>query len=475
MTAINIIWFRQDLRLLDNPALVAAAKNGSVLPIYILDDENSGNWKMGAASRWWLHQSLTELDKALDHKLWVFAGDPKQILPELVQSQNAEGVYWNRCYEPWRTERDERIKSQLEESGTKAINFNGSLLWESWQNLKADGTPYKVFTPFYRNGIANGVDTDAVVAECPSLNLANCEQGSDKLAALNLMPSIPWYSGFTEYFQPGESGAAEKLERFIDAGISNYKAGRDYPALENVSRLSPHLHFGEISPHRVWNAAESAAQFNAAGAQAEHFQRELAWREFSYSLLYHFPTLTEENLNPRFNEFPWHEDDALLQQWQRGETGYPLVDAGMRELWTTGYMHNRVRMVVGSFLVKNLLQHWHAGARWFWDCLLDADLPNNTCSWQWVAGCGADAAPYFRVFNPITQSQKFEAEAYIRRYVPELAKLPDRYIHEPATAPSAELAAADIELGKTYPHPNVDLKVSRQRALDAYQTIKSES
>ncbi|MCG8413462.1 MAG: DNA photolyase family protein [Pseudomonadales bacterium] len=473
MTAINIVWFRQDLRLKDNPALVAAAQNGLVLPIYILDDENSGNWKMGAASRWWLHQSLTELDKSLGHNLWILAGDPRQLLPELAQTHKAEAVYWNRCYEPWRTERDRKIKSTLEAAGTPAKSFNGSLLWEPWQNLKTDGTPYKVFTPFYRNGIAGGVDSHSVISEQAPLKLVDCQQTDDKLAKLDLMPSIPWYAGFTEHFNPGEVGAEDKLQRFIETGISNYKAGRDYPALNNVSRLSPHLHFGEISPHRIWNEAESAAQFDGAAVQAEHFQRELAWREFSYSLLYHFPTLTEDNLNPRFDEFPWHHDDELLQQWQRGETGYPLVDAGMRELWATGYMHNRVRMVVGSFLVKNLLQHWHTGAHWFWDCLLDADLPNNTCSWQWVAGCGADAAPYFRVFNPITQSQKFEAEAYIRRYVPELAKLPDKYIHEPSKAPGVELAAANVELGKNYPQPIVDLKASRERALSAYQTIKA--
>lgn len=468
----TLLWFRQDLRLQDNPALQAAARPGAVLPVYILDDSNSGDWAMGAASRWWLHNSLSRLSEQLNNRLIVLSGDPLKIIPQLMHAHGIEAAYWNRCYEPWRIKRDSKLKKLLEDSGKQVHSFNGSLLWEPWTRLKSDGEPYKVFTPFYKNAVAIGVELESILGVKPALRIADAEVHDTSIDRLKLMPDITWYEGFEAVFTPGESGAWEKMERFIEKGIYNYRQGRDYPAMENVSRISPHLHFGEIAPHRIWQLADVAGHRNGCEAQAEYFQRELAWREFSYSLLYHFPTLTKENMNPRFDDFPWLEDRELLRQWQRGMTGYPLVDAGMRELWTTGYMHNRVRMVVGSFLVKNLMQHWIHGARWFWDCLLDADLPNNTCSWQWVAGCGADAAPYFRVFNPITQSQKFGAEDYIRRHLPELAALPDKYIHEPYTAPESELAAAGIKLGVDYPAPIVDLRASRERALDAYKSLK---
>ena len=468
----TILWFRQDLRLQDNPALRQAAAEGKVLPLYILDDHNTNDWSMGAASRWWLHESLGKLNAQLDDKLWILSGDPIRVIPELMQSKGINSIHWNRCYEPWSIKRDSKLKSLLDAKELTATSHNGSLLWEPWTRLKKDGEPYKVFTPFYKNAISVGTEIDSILGETPALDLADCEQDKNKLTNLNLLPSIKWYASFAETFTPGETGAWEKMEAFIENGVHNYKKGRDYPALNSVSRISPHLHFGEIAPHRVWKQAEEAGNLAGCEAEAEHFQRELAWREFSYSLLYHFPTLTEANLNERFDSFPWLEDSELLKAWQQGKTGYPLVDAGMRELWTTGYMHNRVRMIVGSFLVKNLMQHWQHGARWFWDCLLDADLPNNTCSWQWVAGCGADAAPYFRIFNPLTQSQKFEAAPYIRRYVPELATLSDKAIHEPAILSEAELSQAGIELGTTYPFPIVDLKASRERALEAYQSIK---
>lgn len=471
-SSTTILWFRQDLRLQDNPALRIAAAEGRVLPLYILDDHNANDWSMGAASRWWLHNSLEKLNAQLDGKLWVFSGDPIQIIPQLMESQGINSIHWNRCYEPWRIKRDSKLKSLLEADERSAISHNGSLLWEPWTRLKKDGEPYKVFTPFYKNAVSVGTEIDTILGEPPAMELADCEQDCKKIPDLNLLPSINWYEGFNESFSPGEEDAWRKMEAFIEKGIHNYKKGRDYPALNSVSRISPHLHFGEIAPHRVWKQAEEAGGLAGCETEAEHFQRELAWREFSYSLLYHFPTLTEANLNERFDSFPWLEDQELLKAWQQGVTGYPLVDAGMRELWTTGYMHNRVRMIVGSFLVKNLMQHWQHGARWFWDCLLDADLPNNTCSWQWVAGCGADAAPYFRIFNPITQSQKFEAAPYIRMHVPELAGLSDKAIHEPAIVSKSELSQAGIELGKTYPHPIVDLKASRERALEAYQSIK---
>jgi len=472
MSEPNLVWFRQDLRLEDNPALKAAANAGSVLPIYILDDENSGPWKMGAASRWWLHHSLHALNKSLKGKLWVMTGDPKQLIPRLVSEHGVKAVYWNRCYEPWRRQRDTEIKQALEADGTQVFSSKGSLLWEPWENLKSDGTPYRVFTPFYRSGISRTMDLSPLVGAPGEPKLLGCAQSDKKIDELGLLPSIPWYSAFGEHFTPGEAGAQTKLQSFLNQGITNYKAGRDFPAMENVSRLSPHLHFGEISPHRIWQESEVSAARHSKEEEGEHFQRELAWREFSYSLIYHFPELTDRNMNQRFDHFPWEHKEEFLKSWQNGLTGYPLVDAGMRELWQTGYMHNRVRMVVGSFLVKNLLQHWQEGMRWFWDCLLDADLANNTCSWQWVAGCGADAAPYFRVFNPVTQSAKFSTEPYIRRYVPELAKLSDKYIHQPNLAPQAVLDAAEVRLGENYPYPIVDLKESREQALAAYKSIQ---
>ncbi len=474
---LTVMWFRQDLRLHDNPALQDACSHGSVLPLYILDDDNVGDWPMGAASRWWLHHSLTALDADLDNKLRVMHGDPLQLLPELLQSLQQEHtqlrITWNRCYEPWRVKRDKALKKQLGEMGIEVSSHNGSLLWEPWSNLKSDDTPYKVFTPFYKNARAALPAPEQPLPRARPDKLADCSQNGDKINALALLPSIHWYEGMASAWQPGEAGAAAKLEDFLHGGISHYKDGRDYPALKSVSRLSPHLHFGEISPRQVWHAAAGESQGAGLENQIEHYQRELAWREFSYSLLYHFPTLTDENMNARFDAFPWQRQEKWLQAWQRGETGYPLVDAGMRELWETGYMHNRVRMVVGSFLVKNLMHHWRDGAEWFWDCLVDADLPNNTCSWQWVAGCGADAAPYFRIFNPLTQSAKFDADGeYIKRFVPELAKLPAKYIHDPHSAPASALKAAGIKPGKTYPEPIVDLKESREQALAAYQQVK---
>ncbi len=471
MTAAALVWFRQDLRTADNPALHAAAAAGAVLPVYILDDQHAGQHAMGAASRWWLHHSLYSFDQRLDGGLLVLAGDPVELIPQLMQDHGITSIHWNRCYEPWQITRDSRLKEKLLDLDMAVNSHNGSLIWEPWTNLKQDQTPYRVFTPFYRNGLSIGPGEEQLCGEPANLRIAAVKHPAAKIDALKLLPAIPWYEGFEQNFAPGEPGARVKLSEFLDSRLDDYRQGRDYPALEKVSRLSPHLHFGEISPQRVWQQAEAAGNNSGKEAQAEHFQRELAWREFSYALLYHFPNLITENMNARFDNFPWREDNELLQCWQRGETGYPLVDAGMRELWTSGYMHNRVRMVVGSFLVKNLMQHWSHGANWFWDCLLDADLANNSCSWQWVAGCGADAAPYFRIFNPITQSEKFNAAAYIKRYVPELAKLPDKLVHHPSIAPLHELEAAGVTIGKNYPEPIVELKASRERALAAYKSL----
>ncbi len=468
------MWFRRDLRLADNSAFATAIARGMVLPVYIFDDSKKDDWAPGAASRWWLHQSLLRLDESLGKRLQVFRGDPQQLLPRLAADHGANLVVWNRCYGPGHIEQDQRLTQALQQQGIATQSFNASLLWEPLSVLKQDGTPYKVFSAYYKQALkiphTTTIDLDSVATE----QLLECKQGDSKIDGLGLMPKINWYDNMEKTWQPGESGARQLLDDFLEHGLESYGKGRDFPAQNSVSRLSPHLHFGEISPAQVLARVEAAAAVRGIESQGEHFRRELAWREYSHYLLYHLPTMTDANMNSRFDAFPWRADKALLTAWQRGETGYPLVDAGMRELWQTGYMHNRVRMVVASFLTKNLLQHWLHGARWFWDCLVDADLANNSCSWQWVAGCGADAAPYFRIFNPVTQSQKFDPEGvYIRQYVPELAKLDNRYIHQPWTASGKILADAGVELGNNYPHPTVDLKESRERALQAYESIKN--
>jgi deoxyribodipyrimidine photo-lyase len=463
-----ILWFRQDLRLRDNPALIAAHETGRpIIPLYILDDHNSGEWKQGGASRWWLHQSLTALNASLDHKMVFKSGDPLPVLEALMKETGATKVYWNRCYEPWRIGRDKNIKEAFE--GAKS--YNGSLLFEPHTVLKDDGTPYKVFTPFYKKGCLGRAPKPREPQAAPT-DLKLCSYQGGTLDDLKLMPDIKWYEQMDKEWQPGEEGAQKRLKAFMEEGLNGYKEGRNIPAGINVSRLSPHLHFGEISPNEAWYAAQEAMIAQGCENDGQHFMSELGWREFSNSLLYHFPDLPRKNLQAKFDAFPWASDDKALLAWQKGQTGYPIVDAGMRELWQTGYMHNRVRMIVGSFLVKNLLLHWHHGEEWFWDTLLDADLANNSASWQWIAGCGADAAPYFRIFNPVTQGQKFDSNGeYVRRFVPELSQMPDKFLHNPWEAPDNVLEYAGVRLGDTYPKPIVDLKASRERALAAFKEV----
>ena len=465
-----IVWFRQDLRLHDNPALSLAAAAGRILPIYILDDETAGRHRIGGVARWWLHHSLASLDAALGGGLQLYRGRADEIIADLLERHDTSGVYWNRCYEPWRINRDSAIKTMLTEKGIPVHSENGSLLWEPWQVLKADGTPYRVFTPFFRKGCLQAAPPRPPVAPSKTLETVT-DPDALTLDDLRLLPEIRWDRKLGAHWRVGEAGARAQLERFLDDGLAGYREGRDFPARGNVSRLSPHLHFGEISPHQVWHAVSAGP----ADPDRDHFRFELGWREFSYSLLYHFPDLPEENLQPSFSAFPWEEDAAALDAWRHGRTGIPIVDAGMREMWQTGYMHNRLRMIVGSFLVKNLLQHWRFGERWFYDCLVDADLANNSAGWQWIAGCGADAAPYFRIFNPVTQGRKFDPDgSYTRRFVPELAALPDAFLFNPWEAPESVLRKSGIRLGETYPVPIVDLKASRERALAAFQSMKAE-
>ena len=382
---------------------------------------------------------------------------------------DVEEVCWNRCYEAWRIERDKTLKVHLENAGIKVSTCNGSLLWEPWTIKKEDGTRFRVFTPFFRKGCLGASAPREPQPVPEKVEYCSDLQGNDNVSFLKLLPSVRWDRKFEPYWEVGEGGGQRQFKRFIDEGLPFYKDGRNYPAKPFVSRLSPHLHFGEISPNQLWHTVRNIDENKHTG----HFCSELGWREFSYHLLYHYPQLPTKNLQERFDQFPWVENEAYLVAWQRGQTGVPMVDAGMRELWQTGYMHNRVRMIVGSFLVKNLLLHWHYGERWFWNTLVDADLANNSASWQWIAGCGADAAPYFRIFNPVIQGQKFDPHGqYVRKYVPELRHMPHQFLFNPWEAPEAVLNQADVILGQTYPAPIVDLKRSRELALEAFQTLK---
>lgn len=430
---------------------------------------------MGGASRWWLHHSLNSLNESLSGNLACFQGDARMVMRDLCAATKASAVYWNRCYEPWRIKRDTDIKSILEENGVAAESYNASLLFEPWTVKKDDGTPYKVFTPFFRRGcLGSDKQPPDPLPAIRKIDFAPRPQDSLSVDALELLPRHPrWDKKMDRHWSIGEAGAKKRLDAFLDHGLKGYKEGRNYPALDHVSRLSPHLHFGEISPRTAWHKARACMVANHAETDGDCFLSELGWREFSHSLLYYNHDLPTQALQTRFNNFPWARDDKALDRWQRGETGYPIVDAGMRELWETGYMHNRVRMIVGSFLVKDLLLHWTDGEKWFWDCLADADLANNAASWQWIAGCGADAAPYFRVFNPVGQGEKFDPKGeYVRRFIPEIAKLPDDLIHKPWEAPDLILKGAGISRGKTYPLPMVDHKAARERALTAFQSTK---
>ncbi len=469
---ISLFLFRRDLRVLDNPGLLAACQRGPVLPLCILDEKTPGPYKMGETSRWWLHHSLEKLAHDLDGALNLYVGDPLSILTELLSRYNVRHIFWNRCYEPWRIEQDTTLKTILKEKGITVESFQASLLWEPWQIKTKEDTPYRVFTPYYKKGCLQAPPPRSPLPAPKAPHYIKDEK-SIPLTSLQLRAKNGWDHKLEAHWLIGEKAAHEKMHLFLNNDVAHYKEGRDFPALGHTSRLSPHLSFGEISPHQIWHALAGVSGLEEASPSIASFASELGWREFSYYLLFHFPDLPHTNFQSKFDAFPWRADTEALQQWQQGQTGYPMVDAGMRELWQTGTMHNRVRMVVASFLVKNLRLDWRLGAAWFWDCLADADLASNSASWQWVAGCGADAAPYFRIFNPVTQGQKFDPDgAYIRRFVPEIAALPDPYLFAPWTAPIPVQRAAGVILGQTYPHPMVDLAKSRDEALKAFQLLK---
>lgn len=478
--APSLVWFRQDLRLTDQPALdLAVGAGGPVIPVFLWSPEEEAPWAPGAASRWWLHHSLGRLEAALRAKgsrLIVRRGPVGEALAGLIRETGARSVFWNRRYEPAVVERDQRLKEILRAQGVRVESGNAALLMEPWTVQNQSGRPFQVFTPFWRACLAV-LSPPAPKAAPVALRAPAAWPRSEPVEALELLPRIPWDGGLRAAWTPGEEGAGVQLDRFCQAALERYGEERDRPDLPGTSRLSPHLHFGEIGPRQVWAAVREAS--TRAGGTGDawrtgRFLTEVGWREFAHHLLFHHPETPSQPLRREFGRFPWRVDAAALKAWTTGRTGVPMVDAGMRELWATGWMHNRVRMVVGSFLVKNLLLSWEEGARWFWDTLVDADLASNTLGWQWVAGCGADAAPYFRVFNPVAQGRKFDPNGdYVRRWVPELGRLGVADIHAPWEASPSALRAAGVTLGRDYPHPVVSLSASRIAALTAFARLKT--
>ncbi len=479
VTAMNriIVWFRQDLRLSDNPALFEAARTGAeIIPLYILDDLTPGIWKPGGASKRWLYfslQSLSEDLSSLGLSLILRKGDPLDILKEVVKETKSSGIYWNRRYEPFHIEKDVAVNREFSKIGIECKNFKASLLLEPHEVSPKSGGYFKVFTPFW-NSCLKSIETEKDLP-VPSLIPYKKTIASEDLSDWKLFPRPDWGAEFDKNWTPGEKHAKKRLQTFSEKCIEEYPYHRDFPYESGTSLLSPHLHFGEISPRQIWNAVQKilASHPGPEKKQAcEKYLSEIGWREFAHHLLYRIPGLPTKPFKQNFEAFPWSDNKDFLVLWQKGKTGYPIVDAGMRQLWRIGWMHNRVRMIVASFLTKHLLIHWIEGEKWFYDTLVDADLANNAAGWQWVAGCGADAAPYFRIFNPILQSAKFDPEGkYIKKWVPELANLPTKYIHNPAEAPEEELRKAGVVLGVTYPFPLVDLAEGRKKALELYSAL----
>ena len=476
-----LLWFRRDLRLADNPAWQALINEGHTpLPVYI-HYEPDAVWQPGAASSWWLHHSLIALQKSLQKHgsdLLIFKGDPKMVLSRLLLQTGANRIAWNRRYEPAWIKHDASIRQAFEQQGCHVSSHNAALLRDPEEILKKDGTPYRVFTPFWKklHGIGPARETITSSQNYPAPDSSRITD-SMPVDSLNLLPADKRDKTFNEQWTPGEDGAWKALQHFTDNNLIDYATHRDMPACPGTSHLSPHLHFGEISPVQIWKTLSNLTATTTSHGSitaTESWLRQIGWREFSYHLMVHFPATPLEPMDQRFYGFPWRRNYKNdLHRWQRGKTGIPLVDAGMRELWTTGYMHNRVRMITASFLVKNLLIPWQEGARWFWNTLVDADLANNTMGWQWTTGCGTDAAPYFRIFNPVLQGEKFDNQGqYVRHWIPELATLENRYIHKPWEAGTPGLAAAGVILGKDFPEPLVDLQDSRRRALNAWDQAR---
>jgi len=466
---VSIHWFRQDLRLNDNPSLnYLSNKSSSVVCVYIYDNINCDR-ELGSASKIWLHHSLNSLNSDLNGKLIILKGDPLEEIDKLRNFFDIQEITWNRCYEPWSIKRDAKIKEYFKDI-FPVKSFNGLLLWEPWNILKDNGTPYKVFTPYYKRGcLAN---TSPAKPQTYVPNFSNHNFKDTRPDSLGLLTGKIWEKKIHANWEISELSGLNLMKSFFSSKLNNYAEGRNFPSKKNVSRLSPYIHWGQLSVNTLWNEAEKL-ESKGNDINLEIFKSELAWREFAYYLLYHCPKLSKENLQTKFDKFPWKKNTDFFNSWIKGKTGYPIIDAGMRELYQTGYMHNRVRMIVGSFLVKNLLIDWRDGENWFWDCLFDASPASNPASWQWVSGTGTDSAPYFRIFNPITQGKKFDPKGeYIKKFVPELKNLPDKYIFSPWETPDEIQKKVKVFLGKDYPAPLVDIKESRERALLAFTSIK---
>lgn len=479
MKSTVIVWFRQDLRLDDNPALLAAVESGSsVIPVYIWSPEEEGKWSPGSASRYWLHHALKNLDDDLQvksSKLILLRGPCLEALQMVIKTCSAKKLYWNRCYEPRAIKRDRFIKQTMTGQGIEVRDFNAHLLHEPHTIQNKQGGPFKVYTPFWKH--YQNLDVPVPVKTPKQILSPQKWPKSVPVNDFGFIPNIKWYGMINDTWEMSCQGAKKSIRKFIKNQVHSYSERRNFPANNGVSRISPYLHFGQISARSIWHMIYSYEQRQGRitpDKAVVTYLKQLVWREFASHLLYHFPYTTDQPLYEKYKKFPWHRNRKFLTAWQQGQSGYPIVDAGMRELWHTGWMHNRVRMIVASFLTKDLLIHWHQGAEWFWDTLVDADLANNTLGWQWVAGCGADAAPYYRIFNPVTQGERFDPEGeYVRRWLPELSGLDNKYIHKPWEATNSILSGANIRLGKSYPYPIVNHAEARKQALSYYQKIRN--
>lgn len=476
-TAPALLWFRRDLRLADNPALHAAVRSGRPLVcVYVRDRESGHRYSPGSASDWWLHHSLTSLSADLRKRggqpIALIEGDPEVAIPELAQKLGAAEVFWNQTGWPCQNARDSRIADTLKDDGIKPRGFRGVTLVHPPELLNGSGKPYKVFSAFWRAALKELAPKDALPAPDSLPDGPDCDGAT--LEDWGLLPSKPnWAKGFAERWTPGEAAARKQLDAFLKDDLADYPTHRDRPDLDETSRLSPHLAWGEISPRAVWHRVKLQAEGSGQFKAADKYLAEIGWRDFAYYLAWHFEDLRTINFNRDFDHFPWRDHAEGLQAWKEGRTGVPMVDAAMRQLWVTGWMHNRTRMIAASYLIKHIGCDWREGMRWFEDTLVDADPMVNAASWQWVAGSGADAAPYFRIFNPASQGEKFDPDGkYVRQWVEELRDVPTRHIHAPWEASEGELVRAGVTLGKTYPKPVVDLKTGRERALEAYQEMK---